>query len=129
MVTHWYSNHILAKRSGENEDASMSGVRQDKRPSGLAGPSVAVHDLPDGGPIMAASPQYKVYDQSGEYVAAVKEVAPAAILVAWYGDGATIRAGHRVIVWTEGAESQSAAESYDYVSNLVGRRLVERVRR
>lgn len=71
---------------------------------------------------MAGSPQLKVYSPSGEYVASCKHAEDAAALVSLYGDGATIRVGHRRTVWTEGAELQSAAESYDYVALVVGSR-------
>lgn len=66
---------------------------------------------------MAASPSFKVYDADGDYRAACKFVEDAAVLVASYGAGATIRFGHAVsgIFWREGNEAQSAAESYDYV--------------
>ena len=65
---------------------------------------------------MAASPRFKVYDANGTYQAACKEPEAAAALVCIYGDGATIRLDHRVILWTEGAESQPAGESYDHVA-------------
>ena len=69
---------------------------------------------------MAASPQWKVYDSSGRYQAACKELEAAACLVAGiYGNGATIRYGHQLVVWTEGSESMSAAESYDNVAATV----------
>lgn len=65
---------------------------------------------------MAASPRWKVYD-GDEYVAACKYLEDAAALVAFRGDGATIRDGHsaRHTVWCEGAEDQPANESYDHV--------------
>lgn len=68
---------------------------------------------------MAASPFWKVFNGDGEYRACTKDVEDAAVLVAFYGPGATIRAGHKTVVWREGAEKQSAAESYDYVATLV----------
>jgi hypothetical protein len=68
---------------------------------------------------MAESPKYKVYNRHGEYVAACKHAEDAAALVALYGDGATIKHGHRTIVWCEGAESQPAGKSYDFVAQKV----------
>ena len=65
---------------------------------------------------MSGAPGWKVYDSRGEYRAACKYAEEAACLVALLGDGATIRNGHRSKVWTEGAEEQSAAESYDFVA-------------
>jgi len=67
---------------------------------------------------MAASPTYKLYTTHNEYVAACKYLEDAAVLVAFLGDGATIRAGHRAVLWTEGAETQSASESYDHVLDV-----------
>lgn len=74
---------------------------------------------------MAASPQWKVYNSAGEYVAACKHVADAAALVALYGDGATIRGGHSrsLTFWHEGAEHQPAGESYDHVADVVAARV------
>jgi hypothetical protein len=74
---------------------------------------------------MAGAPQFKVYNPSGDYVAACKHGEDAAAIVAGYGDGATIRDGHskRDIVWTEGAESFPAGESYDGVALLIAERI------
>jgi len=72
---------------------------------------------------MAGSPDWKVYDKNGKYIAACKEPSDAAALVALYGNGATLRYGHRLILWTEGAESQNANNSYDYVAVTVQDRL------
>ena len=63
---------------------------------------------------MASSPQFKVYDQDGTYQAACKDICAAAVLVAFYGDGATVRSGHTKIIWTEGVDG-SAAENYDSI--------------
>lgn len=71
---------------------------------------------------MAATPKYKVYDNYGNYKAACKDVVTAAVLMEFYGDDATIRLGHRKIVWTEGAEDQPAHESYDFVMDVVEER-------
>lgn len=67
---------------------------------------------------MAASPQWKVYDREGRYQAACKEIEAAAALIGFYGDGATIRHGHALVVWTEGQEVASAGDSYDFVRSL-----------
>ena len=63
---------------------------------------------------MAETAKYKVFDAAGIYQAAVKEPEAGAVLVAFYGDGAEIRLGHRKshVLWIEGA-SGAAAESYD----------------
>lgn len=67
---------------------------------------------------MASSPPFKVYSAHGEYVASVKYLEDAAALIAsCYTEGATIRWGHSTILWTEGKESQPAAESYDFVAS------------
>lgn len=68
---------------------------------------------------MAGSPSWKVYAPTGEYVAACKLVEDAAAIVALHGDGAKIKHGHGRALWTEGAEGQPAAESYDYVAQTV----------
>ena len=78
---------------------------------------------------MAGAPRFKVYNASGEYVAATKFAEDAAALLAGcYGDGATIRDGHRKrdVVWAEGEESQPAGESYDYVAEVVYARIEAR---
>jgi len=63
---------------------------------------------------MASSPHFKVYDQDGIYQAACKDICAAAVLVAFYGDGATVRSGHTKVIWTEGVDG-SASESYDVI--------------
>ena len=75
---------------------------------------------------MAASPDWKVYDARGRYQAATKEPEAAAVLVSFYGYGATVRFNHAWIVWTEGKEQQEAAESYDYASVLMITRLQDK---
>jgi hypothetical protein len=72
---------------------------------------------------MAASPKFKVYDATGTYLAACKEVEAAAAVVSLYGDGSTIRTGHskRHTVWTEGADGE-AGDSYDEVVEVVAER-------
>ncbi len=76
---------------------------------------------------MAASPNYKVYSASKEYMAACKEIEGAAALVSFYGAGATIRSGHSFIVWTEGINHDGdAGESYDHVANIAQQRIRQR---
>lgn len=75
---------------------------------------------------MASSPLWKVYNSDKEYRAACKDVEEAAVLVAFLGDGSTIRCDHALILWTEGKEDQPASESYDHVADVVNRRLSER---
>jgi hypothetical protein len=74
---------------------------------------------------MAGAPNWKVYNPAGEYIAACKHVEDAAALAALNGNGTTIRSGHSkaFTVWTEGAESQPAGESYDHVATLAADRL------
>jgi len=72
---------------------------------------------------MAASPMWKVYNAAKVYQAACKEVELAAVLVAFLGDGATIRCDHTLILWTEGKEGLPAGESYDEVVAVVHARL------
>ena len=74
---------------------------------------------------MAASPRFKVYTPEGEYVASCHYASDAGAIVNLYGDGATIRDGHRKanVVWTEGSEEQPAGESYDFVVETVMVRL------
>ena len=72
---------------------------------------------------MAAAPALKIYTPEGEYVAAVKEVMGAAVLVGAYGEGSTIRMGHskKMILWTEGKDGE-AAESYDTAGEIMAQR-------
>lgn len=74
---------------------------------------------------MAAAPAFKIYDNDGKYQAACHELEAAAALMGFYGDGATIRYGHRPkdALWTEGVEAQPAAESFDYVAETCTTRL------
>ena len=73
---------------------------------------------------MAQAPEFKVYNPQGEYVAACKLACDAAAVVAAYGDGATIRHGHRRAdtLWTDGVDGE-AGESYDRVAHTCHRRL------
>jgi hypothetical protein len=72
---------------------------------------------------MAASPGFKIYNREGVYLASTKFTEEAAVLMAFLGDGATIRTGHAKadIVWTEGEDGE-AGESYDAVGELVEKR-------
>lgn len=54
-----------------------------------------------------------------------KDVEEAACLVAFLGDGATIRFSHTLVFWTEGKEELPAAESFDNVAEIVHARLKE----
>lgn len=72
---------------------------------------------------MAGSPQFKIFNPSGEYVAACKYAEDAAALAAILGEGTKIKHGHSHVVWTEGAEDMSAGESYDYVAGVVFARI------
>ena len=71
---------------------------------------------------MAGAPRYKVYSAAGIYVAACKFAEDAAAVVASY-EGGTIRDGHRTVVWHEGQETESAANSYDAVAQAIHSRL------
>lgn len=70
-----------------------------------------------------ATPQFKVYNAEGVYMAACKEPEAAAALVAFYGDGSTIRFGHRLIVWTEGGDGNAAVFSYESVVEMIAGRI------
>lgn len=54
---------------------------------------------------------YAIYNPDGKCTARLLYVEDAAMLVAMLGEGYTIRVG-RTIVWHEGHEEFSAAESY-----------------
>lgn len=70
-----------------------------------------------------------LFDGAGEYQASCKEIEACAALVTFYGDGATIRAGHtkESTVWTEGEEDHHADESYDGVVETVMERIKARL--
>jgi hypothetical protein len=78
---------------------------------------------------MASSPQWKVYDHEGEYVASFKYIEHAAMFIVGLGDGAGIRLHHMRTVWKEGSESQPASESYDFVAETVQARIKEQHQR
>ena len=56
---------------------------------------------------MAGSPEWKIYDASGNYQAAARHPKVAAIVVASLGPGATIRWQHSLIVYTEGKDGDA----------------------
>ena len=72
---------------------------------------------------MSGSPKFKIYDCNGDYMAATKEAEAAAVLVSWYGDGATIRYEHGPVIWREGAEGAPATDSLDGTSETVWSRI------
>lgn len=74
--------------------------------------------------------KFKIFNASNKFVGALKHAEDAAALVGVLGDGYTIRTGpaKRDTVWTEGAETQSAAESYDHVYEVVTTREREQLR-
>lgn len=75
---------------------------------------------------MAGSPKLKVYNPSGEYVASCKYGEDAAMIAGGYGEGATIRYGHSLIVWREGSETEMASESYDTCADTMAERIAMR---
>lgn len=72
---------------------------------------------------MARSPEFKVYNPEGEYIAAMKHLEDAAAVVALYGEGTTIRYGHTRVLWREGAEKFQAQYSYDGTAAICRERL------
>jgi len=72
---------------------------------------------------MGASPKWKVYDASNQYVASVRDTDGASLLMSLYGTGATIRLDHKRIVWTEGKDG-NASESYDQTAIKIQERLM-----
>ena len=65
---------------------------------------------------MAQSPQYKVY-RGKEYIAACKYAEDAAAMVSLAGG--TVKYGHNLLVWKEGAEQIQAGESYDGAARIM----------
>ena len=72
---------------------------------------------------MATSPRWKVYDRDGNYQAACRELAAAAALIAFYGDGATLRFEHAFVLWREGSENTTAARDPGAFARIVEGRL------
>lgn len=77
---------------------------------------------------MAASPPLKVFNPQGEYIASCKMYEDAANLAGSYGAGAKIKHG-TVLIWTEGAEEFSAAESFDGAASIMATRWSEHQRK
>lgn len=75
---------------------------------------------------MAASPRWKVFGPGSVYEASCKHLEIAAAVVAVLGEGATIRDGHKYVLWTEGKEEQPAAESYDVCAETCMKRVEQR---
>lgn len=72
---------------------------------------------------MAGTPRFKIFNPQKQYIAACKHLEDAAALAALNGNGATIRDGHSLVVWKEGFEEFSAAESYDRVAEIAWERI------
>ena len=68
---------------------------------------------------MGKTQRWKVYDTFGLYEASAVQPETAAAIVAFLGAGATIRDGHRQIVWYEGHELYKASESFDGVAATI----------
>jgi hypothetical protein len=75
---------------------------------------------------MSGSPQFKIYNKAGGYVASCKHLEDCACLMALYGDGATVRLGHSTIIWREGEEEIPAAESYDRAAQIMQWHIADR---
>ncbi len=76
--------------------------------------------------MMGASPFWKVYNAHGEYRAAFVDASEAAAFVSVLGAMATIRAGHRHIVWRENVDGR-AGHSYDTAGDICEARFRNRV--
>lgn len=61
---------------------------------------------------MASSPDWKVYDSMKVYQGCAKEPEAAAVMAEWYGDGSTVRYGHKRIVWTHGVDELGSWDSF-----------------
>jgi hypothetical protein len=76
---------------------------------------------------MAASPPLKIHNPSGEYVASCKYYEDAAMLVGNYGVGAKVK--HSIgVIWHEGSEEISAAESWDSAGTIMRDRVYAKQR-
>lgn len=66
----------------------------------------------------------KIYDPAGNYKASCVDFTEAAVLTAFLGTGSQVRNGHarKNVLWNEGHEDQSAAESYDHASAVMAGR-------
>lgn len=67
---------------------------------------------------MAGSPRWKVYSASDEYIGSCKYLEDAAALCGMRDNRATIRDGHRRIVFTQGIDG-NAGDSYDDTREIV----------
>ena len=72
---------------------------------------------------MAASPQFKIYNEEGEYIGALKYAVDAARLIGTMPNGTSIRYGHRHIVWTEGKEEVAAYRNLMQVTQIIDERV------
>lgn len=73
---------------------------------------------------MSASPVYKIYTDSNEYIGCVKYLSDAAALVSLYPAGSTVRNGHskKYTIWTNGIDMNASA-SYDASAEIMTERL------
>ncbi len=72
---------------------------------------------------------FHLYSSENEYRGNLVCPEDAAAMVAFLGDGATVRSGsypEARVLWTEGSEKQSAAESYDECVDVMLKRASER---
>ena len=77
---------------------------------------------------MGASPFWKVYNAHGEYRASFVDASEAAAFVSVLGAMATIRAGHRHIVWRERDDVRAGYScSYDVAGAICEQRFRDRV--
>ncbi len=67
---------------------------------------------------MSGTPKWKVYTESGEYIAACKYPSDAAAIVG-LSNGGTVRYDHKRIVWCEGQEAVEASQSYDEAAEIM----------
>ena len=66
-----------------------------------------------------ATPEWKVY-RDGKYIGCCKYAEDAAVLVSVAGG--VVKLGHKLVVWTEGAEEFLAGESYDRAGDVMRER-------
>jgi hypothetical protein len=79
---------------------------------------------------MAATHTYKIFTADNNYIAAAKWAEDAvAIVVLIAHEGGTVRNGHskKDILWTEGQEEFSGAESYDHAGEVIEARQKKRL--
>ena len=70
------------------------------------------------------TPSLKIYTANDDYIASVRYLLDAAMLVGHQEHGATVRAGHlkRDTLWKEGSESILASDSFDEAVEVMSRR-------